>query len=34
VPFGRPRHKALKTEAPFLERRREIWDVLKKGARL
>jgi len=34
VPFGRPRHEAMKTEAPFLELRREIWDVLKKGARL
>ena len=34
VPFGRPRHEAMKTETPFLELRREIWEILKKGARL
>ena len=34
VPFGRPRHEAMKTEAPFLDLRREIWQVLKKGAQL
>ena len=34
VPFGRPRYETMKTEAPFLELRREIWEVLKKGARL
>ena len=34
VSFGRPRHEAMKNEALFLELRREIWEVLKKGARL
>jgi NitT/TauT family transport system ATP-binding protein len=34
VPFGRPRHEELKASPSFLELRRQIWDVLKKGARI
>jgi len=34
VPFGRPRREELKTSPAFLELRRQIWDVLKKGARI
>lgn len=34
VPFGRPRREGLKTSGPFLELRREIWEVLKKGVRV
>jgi NitT/TauT family transport system ATP-binding protein len=34
VPFGRPRREELKTSPVFLELRRQIWDVLKKGARI
>ena len=34
IPFGRPRVEVLKTSAPFLELRREIWDLLKKGVRV
>jgi NitT/TauT family transport system ATP-binding protein len=31
VPFGRPRAEAIKSRPEFVELRREIWDVLKKG---
>ena len=31
VPFGRPRHEDLKTSPEFLEIRRQIWEILKKG---
>ncbi len=31
VPFGRPRHEEMKTEPAFLELRREIWQILKRG---
>jgi NitT/TauT family transport system ATP-binding protein len=34
VPFGRPRRETLKTSAPFLDLRREIWEILKKGVRI
>ncbi len=34
VPFARPRREDLKTSVPFLELRRQIWDLLKKGARI
>jgi len=34
VPFGRPRREHLKTSAPFLDLRREIWEILKKGVRI
>ena len=34
VPFSRPRREDLKTSVPFLELRRQIWELLKKGARL
>jgi NitT/TauT family transport system ATP-binding protein len=34
VPFGRPRREDVKTHPAFLELRRQIWDVLKKGARI
>ncbi len=34
VPFGRPRREELKTSGPFLDLRREIWECLKKGARI
>lgn len=33
VPFARPRREELKTEPTFLELRREIWQMLKKGQR-
>jgi NitT/TauT family transport system ATP-binding protein len=31
VPFGRPRKEEMKTDAAFLELRREIWALLKRG---
>ncbi|MCS0505041.1 ABC transporter ATP-binding protein [Ancylobacter mangrovi] len=34
VPFGRPRRDALKSDPEFLALRREIWQILKKGARV
>jgi NitT/TauT family transport system ATP-binding protein len=34
VPFGRPRHEDLKTSGPFLDLRRQIWEILKKGVRI
>jgi len=34
VPFPRPRREEMKTAPEFLELRREIWDVLKKGIRI
>jgi NitT/TauT family transport system ATP-binding protein len=34
VPFGRPRREELKTSVPFLDLRRQIWELLKKGARI
>jgi hypothetical protein len=34
VPLGRPRREAMKTEPAFLELRREIWEILKKGVRI
>ena len=32
VPFGRPRREEMKTDPVFLELRREIWQLLKRGA--
>jgi NitT/TauT family transport system ATP-binding protein len=32
VPFARPRREEMKTEPAFLELRREIWQILKRGA--
>ena len=34
VPFERPRCEAIKSKPDFLEMRREIWETLKKGARV
>jgi NitT/TauT family transport system ATP-binding protein len=34
VAFPRPRREELKTTAEFLELRRQIWELLKKGARI
>jgi NitT/TauT family transport system ATP-binding protein len=34
VPLPRPRDEAMKTDPKFLELRREIWGVLKKGVRI
>jgi len=34
VPLPRPRREGMKTEPAFLELRREIWEVLKKGVRI
>jgi NitT/TauT family transport system ATP-binding protein len=34
VPLPRPREEAMKTAPAFLELRREIWEVLKKGVRV
>jgi NitT/TauT family transport system ATP-binding protein len=34
VPFARPRRDDIKTSAEFLNLRREIWQTLKKGARV
>jgi NitT/TauT family transport system ATP-binding protein len=31
VPFGRPRREAMKTDPDFLELRRDIWAILKRG---
>ncbi|MGH6885797.1 MAG: ABC transporter ATP-binding protein, partial [Geminicoccales bacterium] len=31
VPFPRPRQEGVKTSVPFMEMRREIWELLKKG---
>jgi len=34
VSFGRPRHESMKTEPAFLEIRRDIWQVLKRGVQV
>lgn len=34
VPLPRPRKEEMKTERAFLELRREIWEILKKGVRI
>lgn len=34
VPLPRPRREDMKTEPAFLELRREIWEILKKGVRI
>jgi len=34
VPLPRPRQEGMKTEPAFLELRREIWEILKKGVRI
>lgn len=34
VPFARPRRDSVKTDPEFLSMRRQIWEVLKKGARV
>ncbi len=33
VPFGRPRREDIRTTAPFVDLRRQIWETLKKGVR-
>jgi NitT/TauT family transport system ATP-binding protein len=34
VPFARPRTEAVKSDADFVELRREIWQSLKRGVRI
>jgi len=34
VPFERPRRDTLKTDPQFLSMRREIWEILRKGAKV